>query len=97
MDREVDIYLCTHHNRRPDECPQTHIIYHEVLYPYVLDQISALARSMRRRKVNSPICQYADIQELTPEILREVVDQIMIKHVQRNAKPTKVIRLYWQF
>ena len=41
-DREVDVYLCTHHNRRPDECPKTHIIYHEVLYPYVLDQIRAL-------------------------------------------------------
>lgn len=45
-DREVDIYLCTHHNRRPDECPNTHIIYHEVLYPYVLDQPRTLAMKM---------------------------------------------------
>ena len=61
-DREVDIYLCTYHNRRPDECPKTHIIYHEVLYPYVLAQIQALARSIKRRKVNSLICRYADFQ-----------------------------------
>lgn len=31
-----------------DECPKTHIIYHEVLDPYVLEQIQALARSMKR-------------------------------------------------
>ncbi|MBQ7098622.1 MAG: zinc ribbon domain-containing protein [Oscillospiraceae bacterium] len=64
-DQEVDIYICTHHNRRPDECPKTHIIYHEELYPYILEQLRALARSMKRRKVNSPICRYVDIDELT--------------------------------
>ena len=64
-DRVVDIYLCTYHNRRPDECPKTHIIYHEELYPYILEQLRALARSMKRRKVNSPICRYVDIDELT--------------------------------
>ena len=95
-DREVDIYLCTHHNRRPDECPKTHIIYHEVLYPYVLEQIRALARSMRRRKVNSPICRYADIGELTSEILKEVVVQIDVGHVTYKAKPQKVIRIHWR-
>jgi hypothetical protein len=96
-DREVDIYLCTHHNHRPDECPKTHIIYHEVLYPYVLDQIRVLAKSMKRRRVSSPICKHADIQELTPEILREVVERITVAHVQYNAKPSKVIRVYWRF
>ena len=96
-DREVDIYLCTHHNRRPDECPKTHIIYHEELYPFVVEQIRALARSMKRRKVNSPICQYADIYELTPEILREVVKRIVVAHICRKSKLQKVIQIDWQF
>ena len=95
-DREVDIYLCTHHNRRPDECPTTHIIYHEVLYPYVLDQIRALARSMKRRKVNSPICRHVDIEELTPEIRKEVVAQISVGHVTYKAKPQKFIQIHWR-
>lgn len=95
-DREVDIYLCTHHNRRPDECPKTHIIYHEVLYPYVLEQIRALARSMKRRKVNSPICGYTELTELTPMILREVVEGIEVGHVGLPAKPTKAILVYWK-
>ena len=96
-DREVDIYLCTHHNRRPDECPKTHIIYHEELYPFVVEQIRALARSMKRKKVNSPICQYADIYELTPEILREVVKRIVVAHICRKSKLQKVIQISWQF
>ena len=95
-DREVDIYLCTHHNRRPDERPKTYIIYHEVLYPYVLEQIRALARSMKRRKVHSPICQYADIGELTPEILKEIVAQIDVGNVTYKAKPQKVIQIRWR-
>lgn len=92
--REVDIYLCTHHNRRPDECPDTHIIYHEVLYPYVLEQIRALARSMKRRKVNSPICRYADARELTPPILQNTVERIEIGHIDRPTRSTKTIRFY---
>lgn len=96
-DREVDIYLCSHHNLRPDECPRTHIIYHEVLYPYVLEQLRALARSMRRRKINSPICQFADVRELTPEILKGVVERILVSHVNRNAKPTRAVRIHWRF
>ena len=95
-DREVDIYLCTHHNRRPDECPKTHIIYHEVLYSHILEQIRALARSMMRRKVNSPICRYADIDELTPEILKEIVARIDIGHVTYKTKPQKVIQIHWR-
>ena len=95
-DREVDIYLCTHHNRRPDECPKTHIIYHEVLYPYVLEQIRALARSMKRRKVKSPICNYADQGKLTSECLQAVVERIEVGHVIYKAKPGKVIHIRWR-
>ena len=82
-DREADIYLYTHHNRRLAECLQTHIIYHEVVYPYVLDRIRALARSMKLREVNSPICECAEQTELTPEILKAVVKKIIVAHVQR--------------
>ena len=95
-DREVDIYLCSHHNLRPDECPRTHIIYHEVLYPYVLEQLCGLAKSMRKRKINSPICQYRDIQELTQAILKEVVDRIMIGHVSSKTKPARAIEIRWK-
>ena len=95
-DREVDIYLCTYHNRRPDECPKTHIIYHEVLYPYVLEQIRAFARSMKRRKVNSPICRYTNIQELTPMILYDVIDQIDIDHVAYKVNTGKSVRIHWK-
>ena len=86
-DREVDIYLCTHHNRCPDECPKTHIIYHEVLYPYVLDQIRTLGRSMKQVKANSPICEYAEIKELSAENLQEVVgreSRLRIYHERPN-------------
>ena len=95
-DREVDIYICTHHNRHPDECPNTHIIYHEVLYPYVVEQIRALARSMKRRRVNSQICPYADIQELEPTILREVVAKIEVGHLKRKCEIKKHIGITWR-
>lgn len=96
-DREVDIYLCTYHNRRPDECPKTHIIYHEVLYPYILEQIRSLARSMKRRRVNSPICQYADDGELTMDLLKNVIERIEVGHATYKAKTRKVIRIHWRF
>ena len=95
-DREVDIYLCTHHNRRQDECPKTHTIYHEVLYPYVLEQIRALARSMKRRKVNSPICRHTSIEELTSEILNEMVTHIAVGHVSCRSKLCKEIQICWK-
>ena len=94
-DRDVDIYLCTHHNRRPEECPKTLIIYHEVLYPYVLEQIRALARSMKRRKVKSPICRYVNIQELSPEVLRTVISRINICDTKQQNKRKKGIYISW--
>lgn len=94
--READIYLCAYHNRRPDECPQTHIIYHEMLYPYVLEQIRSFAKSMKRRKVNSPLKDYVSIEELTPAILKDVIERIEIGHVKPKSRPGKVIRIYWK-
>ena len=96
-DREVDIYLCTHHNRRPDECPKTHIIYHEMLYPYVLEQIRALSRSMKRRQVRSSICQYANLEKLTTEILKDVITRIEVGHVPYKAKLGRMIQIHWNF
>ena len=95
-DREVDIYLCTHHNRRPDECPKAHIIYHEVLYLYVLEQIRALARSMKRRKVNTQICRFTDIQDVTQEVLHEVVDRIEIGNSLRRKENKRNVRIVWR-
>ena len=85
-----------HHYHRPDVCPQTHRVYHDMLYPYVLQQVRAFASSMKRRKVNSPISKYASIEELTPEILADVIERIEIGHVSRKAKPGSVIHIYWK-
>ena len=94
--READIYLCAYHNRHPEVCPKTHIIYHEMLYPYVLDQVRTFARSMKRRKVNSPISEYAAIQELTSEILKNAIERIEIGHVNYKSRPGSVIHIYWK-
>ena len=92
----ADIYLCMHHNHRPDECPKTHRIYHDMLYPYVLQQVRSFAASMKRRKVNSHLANYTDIEELTPQILDEIIERIEISHVSRKAKPGSVIKIYWK-
>lgn len=47
-------------------------------------------------KVNSPIKEYANIQELTPEILNTVIERIEISHVKYNSKPGSVIHIYWK-
>lgn len=94
--RVTDIYLCMHHYNRPDQCPKTHRIYHEMLYPYVLQQIQLFAKSMKRRKVNAALSQYADIQELTPEILNAVIERIEIGHVGYKTKPGTAIQIYWK-
>lgn len=94
--READIYLCMYHYQHPEICPQTHRIYHEMLYPYVLQQVQTFAKSMKRRKVNSPISQYTSIEELTPEILNEVIERIEIGHVRKKSKPGSVIQIYWK-
>ena len=95
-ERTADIYLCMYHYQHPDRCPKTHRVYHEMLYPYVLQQTKMFARSMKRRKINSPISEYAVIEELTPEILDDVIERIEIGHVRRNSKPGSVIHIYWK-
>lgn len=94
--READIYLCMYHYAHPDICPKTHRIYHDMLYPYVLQQVQTFAKSMKRRKVNSKISEYTAIQELTPDVLDAVIERIEIGHVKYKSKPGNVIRIYWK-
>lgn len=95
-EREDDVYRCMHHFYHPNECPQTHAIYHSILYPYLLNQVRAFAKSLRRRKVTTPLVEYADITELTPEILRSVIDRIEIGHLSRKTSSSKAVRIFWK-
>lgn len=95
-ERTTDIYLCMYHYTHPEICPETHRVYHDMLYPYVLQQVRTFARSMKRRKINSSIKDYWDIQELTPEIIGATIERIEISHVKYNAKPGNVIHIYWK-
>ena len=95
-ERVADIYLCMYHYSHPEICPKTHRVYHDMLYPYVLQEIQAFARSIKRRKVNSPIASYADIEELTPEVLDATIERIEISHVGYKSKPGSVIHIYWK-
>lgn len=90
------MYLCMYHYAHPEICPKTHRVYHDMLYPYVLQQVQAFARSMKRRKVNSPIKAYAEIDELTPEVLDSVIERIEISHVNYKSRPGNVIHIYWK-
>ena len=94
--READIYLCMYHYAHPEVCPKTHRVYHDMLYPYVLQQVQLFAKSMKRRKVNSKISEYATINELTPAVLDAVIDRIEIGHVKYKSKPGNVIRIFWK-
>lgn len=95
-ERVTDIYLCMYHYSHPEICPKTHRVYHDMLYPYVLQQVRAFAKSMKRRKVNSAIKDYADIEELTPEVLDATIERIEISHVRYNSKPGSVMHIYWK-
>ena len=94
--KEDEIYRCTYHFRHPEICPKTHAIYHSMLYPYVLSQVRAFAKSMRRRKVKSPLAEYGEITELTPEILHSVIERIEVGHITRKSVASKVVRIYWK-
>lgn len=95
-DREADIYLCMYHYHHPDLCPKTHRIYHEVLYPYVLQQIRIFAKTMKRKKINSPIKELVSVEKLTLAVLDDVIERIEIGHVSKKSKPGSVIQIYWK-
>lgn len=96
LDRATDIYLCMYHYKHPEVCSKTHRVYHEVLYPYVLQQIQTLGKSMKRRKIRSPIAEYADIEELTPEILQNTIERIEIGHFGYKTRPGQGITILWK-
>ena len=95
-ERNADIYLCMYHYAHPEVCSQTHRVYHDMLYPYVLQELQKFARSIKRRKVNSQISNYAEAQELTTEILNATVERIEISHIGYKSKPGSVIHIYWK-
>lgn len=94
--REEDLYRCMHHHYHPEACPKTHAIYHSMLYPYVLSQVKAFAKSMRRRRIQSSLTELGEISELTPVILKRVIERIEVGHVSRKSTPAKVVRIYWK-
>lgn len=95
-DRKEDIYVCMYHYSHPELCSKTHQVYHEMLNSYVLQQIQNLARSMKRRKINSPIKEYAILENLSAEIINEVIERIEVGHVTHKSKPANVIKIYWK-
>lgn len=94
--REDDCYRCMHHFYHPEACTQTHIIYHKDLYAYVLSEIQALAKAMKRRNVQSDIVEYSNIDKLTPEILNTIIKRIEIGHVSRKSKIKNIVKIYWK-
>ena len=94
--REEDFYRCMRHFSHPEECPQTHAIYHEALCAYLINEIRTLAKSMKRRKVKSQISAYTEICDLTPEILHSVIERIEIGHVTHKCKLKNVVFVYWK-
>lgn len=94
--REDDLYRCMHHHYRPEDCLRTHAIYHSVLYPYVLQQVRAFAKSIKKRKIQSPLLEFGEITELTHEVLKRAIERIEVGHVSRKSIPSKVMRIYWK-
>ena len=80
----------------PEDCPKTHAIYHNTLSAFVLEQIQALAKSMKRRKVLSPIVNYISAEKLTSEMLQEIVERIEIGHIGHRTQLNRVVRIIWR-
>ena len=96
VDRETDIHICMYHYSHPELCPKTHQVYHEMLCTYILQQIHHLARSMKKRKINSRIKEYTEIEELTTPIIDEIIERIEVSHMTRRSKPGNVIHINWK-
>ncbi len=94
--REEDSYRCMNHYYHPEVCRQTHCIYHNMLSEYVLEQIKSFAKSMKRRKVKTPIASLAEIDELTHDILNLVIRRIEIGHISKKTKSAQVIKIDWK-
>lgn len=97
VDREVDVYVCMYHYRHPDVCSQTHQVYHDTLCSYILQQIQYFARSIKRKKVNLLIKDYALLEVLSAKVISDVIDRIEIGNITRKSKLKNVIHIYWKF
>ena len=80
----------------PAECPKTHAIYHNALSDYVLNQIHAQAKSMKRRKVASPIIKYISAKNLTGEMLQEIIERIEIGHIGYRTQLSRAVNIVWK-
>lgn len=96
VDREVDVYVCMYHYSHPEMCPKAHQVNHEMLCTHILKQIQHLARSMRRRKINSPITEYATIEEITQQTINKIIERIEVGHVTRKSKTENAINIQWK-
>ena len=73
-----------------------HSLWEKLKSLYVLQQIRQFAKSVKRRKISSPIRDYSAIEELTSDILDDVIERIEIGHVTKKSKPGTVIQIYWK-
>lgn len=94
--REEDLYRCMRHYTVPEECPKTHAIYHGALSDYILSQIHALAKSMKRRKVTAPVVNYISAEKLTAEMLQEVIERIEVGHIGYRTQLSRAVRIVWK-
>ena len=73
-DREVDVYVCMYHYRRPDICPQTHQVYYDTLYSYVLQQLKKMTKYMKSRKIKFSSNKYTEIDKITAGNIERIKD-----------------------
>ena len=95
-DGEDDLYRCMKHVCRPDICPETHAIYHKKLYDFVLSELKSLAKSLKRKRIQSGITEYSAITELTPAVLNAVIDRIEIGHMDRKTPIRDEVVIRWK-
>ena len=93
---EDDLYRCMKHIYRPDICPETHTVYQQKLYDYVLSELRALAKSLKRRKVQSSITEFAAVTELTPAVLNAVTDRIEVGHFSGKTLIKDAVSIKWK-
>ena len=94
--REEDQYRCVKHYYKPKECPKTHVIYHSNLTSYVLQQLHALARSLKRRKITSRLSEYENITALNAEILNEIIERIDVGHISHKTQISRAVKITWR-
>lgn len=93
---KTDIYFCMYHFYHPDTCPETHQIYYDELYTFVLQQIRSFAKSMKRRRINTLIKNYSTVDVLAEDILEQVIERIEIGHISKKSTINNEVHIYWR-